>query len=852
MHRARFFFLVLIISVPFLNAQSQPAQPAFSQVREEYIFKTGLIADLPSRYGREAVYTDELAYRLYSKELPLPRAGGKAGTTGDGQPMIWEQMDIDSNFRLRPRVGRALSGAPAGPGVRAGATRGGLSWGNRTIYLSYTSRQAQTAILSVKGNSSVFVNGVLHTGDPYNMGFLYLPIPLKKGLNEFFLRGSSAEARLLFPSKQVMIQGDDLTLPHIVPGLQQGIQEGAVVIMNAGNSPLKGLTLQSNLGGQVESSALPDIPAMTTRKIVFRFNSSEIREKGIYACRLQLSTGKRLLDERDIRLEAVGAEEAYSSTFTSELDGSLQYYAVRPQLSAGNKPAAGNALFLSVHGAGVEAIGQARAYRSKDWGTLVAATNRRPRGFNWEDWGRLDALEVLDIARKRFQPDPQKIYLTGHSMGGHGTWFLGATYPDRWAAIAPCAGYPTLKGYGSADGLIPDSSGNPQEQLLLRSGNQSDVIKLASNYKHHGVYIFHGDDDRTVSVRYARQMRGILGDFHTDLSYYEYPGGSHWFGDHSVDWGPLFDFFKWHRRLPDSTVHAIDFTTANPGISATSRWVTILQQSRSLEYSRVQLSRNLQNRTITGSTQNARVLELDLADFPSGSGWTVQLDSGIVIKHTVANQGERLVLEKTATGWRSASRPAAWQKGPHRYGTLKDAFNHRMVFVVGTNGTREENEWNRNKAIYDAETWYYRGNGAVDIITDKEYSTELYKDRGVILFGNKSNNVAWSALLSDCPIQVERNQVSAGGRTWKGDDLAAYFVWPIKGSDKSSVAVITGTGKKGMQAATANQYFAGASGFPDFMIFGFDILHKGAAALKLTGFFDHEWKLADDQMAVQE
>ena len=84
------------------------------------------------------------------------------------------------------------------------------------------------------------------------------------------------------------------------------------------------------------------------------------------------------------------------------------------------------------------------------------------------------------------------------------------------------------------------------EQLLLRTSNQSDVPKLASNYKPLGVYIFHGDSDRTVSVNYARQMRKLLADFHTDMSYYEFPGGEHWFGDQSVDWKPIFDFFKWH------------------------------------------------------------------------------------------------------------------------------------------------------------------------------------------------------------------------------------------------------------------------------------------------------------------
>lgn len=836
-------FSALVLSAS-VTAQTAKEETSFNHIRSSHSFTNGLTAGFPSRYGREAVYSDELAHLYFTKQLAVPKAGATAGATDNGQPILWEVLDIDSTGRLRPKMVRALGGAPAGPGVRAGATRGGLSWGNRIIYLTYQSSKAQSAILSVKGNSSVLINGEMHTGDPYSMGFLYIPIQLKKGNNEFFLRGATAVASLLFPSKPVQLQGDDMTLPHIVPGVQTGFQDGAVVVINTENKPLRGLSIQAILGGNSQETIIPEIPAMSTRKVAFRVDGSSITEKGSYSGTLNLLQGRTILDQRSFSMDAVGQGEAYSSTFTSAIDGSLQYYSVRPQKEGSAQPGM-NALFLSVHGAGVEAISQARAYQSKDWGTLVAATNRRPRGFNWEDWGRLDALEVLDIATERFQPDPTKVYLTGHSMGGHGTWFLGATYPDKWAAIAPCAGYPTLKGYGSADGLIPDSSGSAFEQLLLRSGNQSDVIKLATNYKHHGVYIFHGDDDRTVSVRYARQMREILGGFHPDFSHYEYPGGSHWFGDHSVDWKPLFDFFKWHQRLPDSSVTTIDFTTANPGISASSRWAKIWQQTEILEYSRLQLSRNRAKGTISGSTQNVRKLEFDLTDFANGSSVQIILDSTTAINHTVSGTDNKLILERNTNGWSKSTAPAATQKTPARYGTLKDAFNHNMVFVVGTTGSKEETAWNWNKARYDAETWYYRGNGAVDIITDKDYSLDKYKDRGVILIGNKTTNAAWTILLDDCPIQVERNLIVAGAQRWEGDDLATYFVWPLKNSDRASVAVLTGTGIKGNQAAYANQYFAGASGFPDYMIFSFDMLKEGAKALKLTGFFDNDWKLVN-------
>ena len=524
----------------------------------------------------------------------------------------------------------------------------------------------------------------------------------------------------------------------------------------------------------------------------------------------------------------------------------MQYYAVTPQLPAVK---GGAALFLSVHGAGVEAIGQARAYESKDWGTLVAPTNRRPRGFNWEDWGRLDALEVLNIAKQEFKPDPQHIYLTGHSMGGHGTWFLGATYPDKWAAIGACSGYPTLKGYGSADGLIPDSATSPMEQMLLRSGNQSDVLRLASNYKPLGVYILHGDSDSVVSVKYARQMRKILSDYQTDFSYYEYPGGGHWFGNQSVDWKPLFDFFKWHSLLPDSTADKVDFSTANPGISCCYRWAAIQQQQYPLQYSRIQLERDRSNKTISGTTENIRLLKLHLKDFGAGARVKILLDSSDTVAYNTLTARDTIYLVKEQGKWMLSSKPSADKKNPRRYGTLKDAFNHRMIFIYGTTGTKEENEWSFNKARYDAETWYYRGNGAVDMIADKEYSLLKYRDRGIILYGNSNTNSVWKMLLKDCPIQVKRNQIFAGNKIWNGDDMAACFVWPLHNSDIASVGVIAGTGLNGMKAANANQYFAGASGFPDFMIYSLDMLLKGAGEVKMAGFYDNNWKLATTDFA---
>lgn len=793
-----------------------------------YHFTKGLLLTAGSRYGREAIYTDPLAYKLYTNTLKRPVDGDSFDVNQRGQVIKWQAITADSLNRLR---------------------RSGGFGGGGYIYLDYNSPKERIALLNIKGNNSLIFNGESHAGDPYGAGYLFIPVKLKKGINDIYVRGQNIVADLIFPEKPLLLNTDDPTLPFIVPGNSNDDLMGAIVLINASPKAISGLQVKTTIGGKEMTNPVAPVPAMSARKIIFHFNGAGATTKGQHDCLIQLMENGKVLDKKNIPVDAVDAGDKYSVTFISDIDGSLQYFAVTPQTGP-FKPNA--ALFLSVHGAGVEAIGQARAYQSKDWGNLVAATNRRPRGFNWEDWGRLDALEVLEMAKSKFKPDPKHIYLTGHSMGGHGTWFLGATYPDKWAAIAPCAGYPTLKGYGSADGLIPDSSNIPMEQLLLRSGNQSDVLKMVSNYKPLGIYIHHGDADPTVSVNYARQMRKILGEFHADMSYHEQPGGSHWFGSESVDWAPIFEFFKWHKIADDTAVNTIDFMTANPGISADYRWAGIEQQLRPLQFSRIQLKRSRSSKAITGTTDNVRVLRFNLEDFSSNDQLTISLDGGEGLKYTVKGTNENIYLLKDNNKWNFTTAPGPDQKGPHRYGTLKDAFNHRMVFVYGTTGTKEENEWSFTKARFDAETWLYRGNGAVDIVPDKEFSIEKYKDRGVIIYGNKTTNAAYKLLLTDCPIQVERNKITAAGKAWQGDDLASYLVWPIKGSSIASVAVIAGTGLRGMNAATANQYFAGASGFPDFMIFGIDLMQKGPSEVKMTGFYDNNWKLEGKDFEIAE
>ncbi|TDE17524.1 carboxylesterase family protein [Dyadobacter psychrotolerans] len=786
-----------------------------------HFFSEGLGVGPVHQYGREALYKDQLAYLLYSGTLVSPKEGSQISTTQ--AELKWKPVKTDTSHRFR-----------------------GDSFSNGYVYLTYDSKKEQAAVLNVTGNDMVFVNGAPRGGDVYRYGWMNLPLKLKKGKNEFYVRVArfgrfgGITAKLTFPEKPVYLSTEDLTAPNAVVGLKNDSLWVGIVIVNTSAKPLTTLTVKSDAAGKSITTTVPGIAAFTTRKVSVLVNGGSSETPNKFPVVINLMQNGKSIDSKSIEMETYEAGKQYSRTFVSDIDGSVQYYAVSPYI--GPKTNTAPALFFSVHGAEVQAISQARAYKPKDWGVLVAPTNRRPRGFNWEDWGRLDALEVLDIAKKTFSPDPSKIYLTGHSMGGHGTWFLGATYPDKWAAIAPSAGYPTLSSYGSHDGVIPDSAGSAVEAILLRASNASNVLALTQNYKGLGVYIAHGDADRTVSVEYARQMKKILAGFHRDFSYYEHIGGEHWYGDISVDWPPIFNFFSWHSIAKDTATNHIDFTTANPGVSGKYKWATIHQQISPLKYSKIIVDLNKTKNVITGTTENVATLSLNLAAIKKGTSLKVVLDSLPAISYEVKGDSETIILRKS-NQWALSGSLSEQEKNTARSGTFKEPFKNRMVFVYATAGTPQENTWAFEKARYDAETWYYRGNGAVELVADKDFNPSAFKDRGVVIYGNSSNNLAWGKLLANCPVQISTGKITVGTRQFNGDDLSAYFIWPRQDSKTASVAVISGTGKKGMQAANANQYFAGGSGFPDLMIFSSDMLNSGFKGVKMAGFFGNDWSV---------
>ncbi|UJH90731.1 hypothetical protein LZ575_18515 [Antarcticibacterium sp. 1MA-6-2] len=513
-----------------------------------HIFKEGLMysrRNFPTE--PKSVLSDPIFARIIAKSESGITEGKSEGKDFKGEEVKWERIEVKENNEFNER-----------------------RLGSGYLYLEYDSKVEQVVLFEASGHTTVLINGFPHEGDHYDFGWSLIPVKLKKGRNEFVLSGgrfSHMRARLLNTYKPVEFTSRDLTLPDLLIEEKSPLW-GAIRVINMKDTWIKGGKILVEVGDASRETKIADILPMDVRKVPFSIPiPSNLEALESVEAILYLKDGRnKIIDTTKIELGVKSKYKHHKNTFLSDIDKSVQYYSLVPSLTKNKE---NQALFLSVHGASVEAVNQANAYKQKDWGHVVAPTNRRPFGFAWEDWGRLDAMEVLNHSEKLLETDPQQTYLTYYSMGGHGTWYLGATYPDRFAAIAPAAGYPDLLGYRQSrmsrmsedqiqqyfemtkaefeERMSEDFSNAEEEQLdeiIKRAGNPSRTLKLENNYLHYGVYILHGDSDNVVPTYLAQEMRERLGQFHNDFAYYEYPGGEHWFGDESVDWPPIFYFFN--------------------------------------------------------------------------------------------------------------------------------------------------------------------------------------------------------------------------------------------------------------------------------------------------------------------
>ena len=107
---------------------------------------------------------------------------------------------------------------------------------------------------------------------------------------------------------------------------------------------------------------------------------------------------------------------------------------------------------------------------AKSMGSLFGDPNAPA---NLRELSEKDVMNVLDMVRKEFNVDNNRIYLMGHSMGGAGTLHLGVKYSSIWAALGPIA--------PAAFQLNPDTLKEiPKMPIIFVHGDADEMVPVAN------------------------------------------------------------------------------------------------------------------------------------------------------------------------------------------------------------------------------------------------------------------------------------------------------------------------------------------------------------------------------------
>jgi len=139
-----------------------------------------------------------------------------------------------------------------------------------------------------------------------------------------------------------------------------------------------------------------------------------------------------------------------------------------------------------------------------------------PQCPEYHVWNSERLNRLLDEVIKKYSVDRERIYLTGLSMGGFGSWSLGCRHPERFAAVAPICG-----------------GGNVKEAVGLK-----DVP----------VWAFHGAKDKTVSLTMSQEMVNAVNKNGGDAKLTVYPEAGHDSWTQTYNNPELYKWFLSHKK----------------------------------------------------------------------------------------------------------------------------------------------------------------------------------------------------------------------------------------------------------------------------------------------------------------
>ncbi|MGC9969856.1 MAG: prolyl oligopeptidase family serine peptidase [Bryobacteraceae bacterium] len=588
--------------------------------------------------------------------------------------------------------------------------------------------------------------------------------------------------------------------------------KGKIASADAGHHAMLAEMVLDRMQGKLDSLDRAPLPTLYT--ILMEFQELEQQRKG-------------------------GPGPVHSSGFVrlayqDDIDGSTQF--CRAYLPGSYDPSKKWPLVLELHGYNAESPVYVR------WWSVDARHNGlaerhniifvEPHGrgnTSYYGIGDRDVLRCMQLAKEQFRVDDDRVYLTGQSMGGGGTWHVATRHPELFAAIAPV--------FGGWDYhvILPEerlAKLTPRERYLFES--QSSYVQ-ADSLLNLPIFVNHGDADQSVNVDQSRYAVRMLQRWGYNLRYREHPGKGHGGlgnDDEMIDW-----LLQYKRDLnpPRVRVRAADLK------SASAYWVRIDQRADQRAFM-VAGAEVVGPNAIRLDTDNVLAVTLSPASplidpaKPLWVSWNGAPAQSVPLK------------DGRVTLYADGYAPAPLRKTASVAGPMADVKTTPFAVVVGTiSPDPMMRELCNRKAEALASDWKNWQHVPLRLYKDTEIpETELSK-YSLLLIGASDANAVTRKLAGSLPLKISGDEISIDGRSFKAPDAAVAMVYPHPLNPERYVLLAAATSPAGM-------YFLdpldGDLGAFDFAIVDGALAnsHRGRPVEKIrvaAGLFDRNWRIAD-------
>ena len=521
--------------------------------------------------------------------------------------------------------------------------------------------------------------------------------------------------------------------------------------------------------------------------------------------------------------------------YRSKIDGSVQPYGL---IIPEDRPAKDGRLDIWLHGRSdvltelvflVPQLGKPKALATPAKTITLNIYGRFCNAYKFA--GEVDVLEAMEHAIQEYGCSRDHVALRGFSMGGAGTWHVGAQHIDLFSAITPGAGFVETAEYAKVDaaGKVPPT---PWERKLF---SLYDVPSYVLNLSNRPVYLYCGDEDparwqglKMVAAAKARgfEIPELVGPKTGHKYHPETKKQLDALMDAAVEKGRPKAPLQVRLSTPTLKYNKVDWVTVD---ALQEHWVVSEVEATKVGPAKF----TVKTKGVAGFTLGVLAI------------WADEGSPEVTVDGQVFHGATR--FEKVGGQWvdpRTIDRAvvSSLAKRHDLQGPIDDAFMAPFVFVrpTGRSSNPRIAAWVRSEMELAIRKWKVNFRGEVTIVDDTAVTDELMKAKHLVLWGDAESNQLIAKLAPGLPVKWAGGKVTIGPVSRDAATHAPILIYPNPLAPERYVVLNSGyTFRQGSDLTNALQ----TPKLPDWAVIDVTVPPSAQwpGAVNAAGFFDEGW-----------